>query len=52
VIVFLIGLTLVVMPKGEISGTPYGIGYLIGAFLPAIVLSVLYVWWYRRRQRN
>lgn len=49
VILFLLGLTLVVMPKGEVASTPFGIGYLVGAFLPAVVLSVIYVWWYRRR---
>ena len=50
VIVFLIALTLIVMPKGDLPGGAFGFGYLVGIFAPAVLLSVLYVWWYQRRQ--
>ena len=50
VIVFLFALTLIVMPKGDLPGGPFGLGYLVGMFLPAVLVSALYVWWFRRRK--
>jgi hypothetical protein len=48
VIVALFALTLIVMPKGDLPGGPFGLGYLVGILMPAALLSALYVWWYRR----
>ncbi len=50
VIVALFALTLIAMPKGDLPGGPFGLGYLVGILLPAVLVSAAYVWWYRRRK--